>query len=204
MGSMPRLPRSWPASTRSVTRRRPSGRTAASAGSSCRSRLDPRCGSAPARATRPTPCRRRPRIAARASRAAATLHYGHVRSGSTERAWLTRASVRAHAVGVLSRSSWGTRLWLVLAAAWLIPGAGHLWLGRRQKGLIVLIVLPLMFGVRTVAQGRTVPVPAGGAARRACRTGGCRHRTAEPDRPARSAPGPATSPPSPGSTAIPS
>ena len=31
------------------------------------------------------------------------------------------------------------RLLLVCALAWLIPGAGHLFLGRRQKGLIFLV-----------------------------------------------------------------
>jgi hypothetical protein len=31
------------------------------------------------------------------------------------------------------------------AAAWLVPGAGHLWLGRRQKGIVFLIALTFMF-----------------------------------------------------------
>lgn len=35
--------------------------------------------------------------------------------------------------------------YLICAAAWAIPGAGHLWLGRRQKGLVFLVTLPLMF-----------------------------------------------------------
>ena len=30
---------------------------------------------------------------------------------------------------------------LMCLAAWLAPGAGHLWLGRRQKGLVFLIAL---------------------------------------------------------------
>lgn len=33
----------------------------------------------------------------------------------------------------------------VCLTAWAVPGAGHLWLGRKQKGLVFLIVLPLMF-----------------------------------------------------------
>ena len=33
---------------------------------------------------------------------------------------------------------------LLCLASWAIPGAGHLWLGRR-KGLVFLIALPLMF-----------------------------------------------------------
>ena len=35
--------------------------------------------------------------------------------------------------------------YLICAAAWAVPGAGHLWLGRAQKGLVFLIALPLMF-----------------------------------------------------------
>lgn len=34
---------------------------------------------------------------------------------------------------------------LLCVAAWAIPGAGHLWLGRRQKGLVFLLALPAMF-----------------------------------------------------------
>ena len=45
--------------------------------------------------------------------------------------------------------------------AWAIPGAGHLWLGRTQKGLIFLLALPLMFGVGLGLDGRLFPfVPA--------------------------------------------
>ena len=38
-----------------------------------------------------------------------------------------------------------TNSYLICAAAWAVPGAGHLWLGRLQKGAIFLLVLPLMF-----------------------------------------------------------
>jgi hypothetical protein len=51
----------------------------------------------------------------------------------------------------------GPNQWLVLGAAWLVPGAGHLWLGRRQKGLTFLIVLPLMFVFGLVLEGRLFP-----------------------------------------------
>ncbi|HET7617155.1 MAG TPA: DUF6677 family protein [Vicinamibacterales bacterium] len=47
---------------------------------------------------------------------------------------------------------------LVCVAAWLIPGAGHLWQGRRQKGLIFLIALPLMFLIGLWLQGRLFPL----------------------------------------------
>jgi hypothetical protein len=57
------------------------------------------------------------------------------------------ASIRAHT----------TNHFLICAAAWALPGAGHLWLGRR-KGLIFLIVLPVMFGLGLFLEGRIFPV----------------------------------------------
>ena len=42
-------------------------------------------------------------------------------------------------------------------AAWAVPGSAHLWLGRRQKGLVFLVVLPLMFAIGLVLQGRVFP-----------------------------------------------
>ena len=42
------------------------------------------------------------------------------------------------------RTQSATNLYLICAAAWLIPGAGHIWLGRRQKGLTFLITLTAM------------------------------------------------------------
>jgi hypothetical protein len=47
--------------------------------------------------------------------------------------------------------------YLICAAAWALPGAGHLWLGRRQKGLIFLITLPLMFACGLWLEGRLFP-----------------------------------------------
>ena len=47
--------------------------------------------------------------------------------------------------------------YLICAAAWAVPGGGHLWLGRRQKGLIFLITLPLMFAVGLWLEGRLFP-----------------------------------------------
>jgi len=38
-----------------------------------------------------------------------------------------------------------------------IPGAGHLWLGRRQKGVVFLIALPLMFAIGLAIHGRLFP-----------------------------------------------
>jgi len=50
------------------------------------------------------------------------------------------------------------RLTLVCALAWLVPGAGHLLLGRRQKGLVFFVALPLMFAVGLWLQGRLFPL----------------------------------------------
>ena len=47
--------------------------------------------------------------------------------------------------------------YLVCAVAWAIPGAGHLWLGRREKGMIFLVTLPLMFAVGLALEGRLFP-----------------------------------------------
>lgn len=46
---------------------------------------------------------------------------------------------------------------LLCVAAWAIPGAGHLWLGRRNKGLVFLIALPLMFAIGLALRGRLFP-----------------------------------------------
>jgi hypothetical protein len=43
------------------------------------------------------------------------------------------------------------------ALAWLMPGAGHLWLGRRQKGVIFLVALPVMFAIGLWLEGRLFP-----------------------------------------------
>ena len=50
------------------------------------------------------------------------------------------------------------RLTVVCALSWLIPGAGHLLQGRRQKGLIFLLALPLMFVSGLWLQGRLFPL----------------------------------------------
>ncbi len=47
---------------------------------------------------------------------------------------------------------------LLCAAAWAVPGAGHLWLGRRSKGLIFLVALLVMFAFGLAIEGRLFPV----------------------------------------------
>lgn len=46
---------------------------------------------------------------------------------------------------------------LLCLAAWAVPGAGHLWMGRRQKGLVFLLALSAMFVVGLLLQGRIFP-----------------------------------------------
>jgi hypothetical protein len=50
------------------------------------------------------------------------------------------------------------RLALVIGIAWLIPGAGHLLQGRRQKGIVFLLALPLMFATGLWLEGRLFPL----------------------------------------------
>ena len=55
------------------------------------------------------------------------------------------------------RTQTSSLTYLICALAWAIPGAGHLWLGRRQKGIIFLITLPLMFAAGIWLEGRLFP-----------------------------------------------
>ncbi len=51
---------------------------------------------------------------------------------------------------------------LALAAlAWLVPGSGHLWLGRRQKGIIFFLAIPVMFAIGLWLDGRLFPFESG-------------------------------------------
>jgi hypothetical protein len=46
---------------------------------------------------------------------------------------------------------------VVCVVSWLVPGAGHLTQGRRQKGVIFLIALPLMFAIGLALNGALPP-----------------------------------------------
>jgi len=46
---------------------------------------------------------------------------------------------------------------VVWLASWLVPGAGHFLLGRRQKGLVFFLALPVMFAVGLALDGRLFP-----------------------------------------------
>ena len=50
------------------------------------------------------------------------------------------------------------RLAMITVLAWLVPGAGHLLSGRRAKGLVFLIALPLMFAIGLYLDGRLFPL----------------------------------------------
>jgi hypothetical protein len=63
------------------------------------------------------------------------------------------AAVRATAA---EETQSGTLVLLCLAS-WAIPGAGHLWLGRRSKGVVFLFALPLMFAIGLAIRGRLFP-----------------------------------------------
>ncbi|HXD17614.1 MAG TPA: DUF6677 family protein [Vicinamibacterales bacterium] len=56
------------------------------------------------------------------------------------------------------REQSATYTYLICLAAWAIPGAGHLLLGRIQKGLTFLIALTLMFAFGLWLDGRLFPV----------------------------------------------
>ena len=46
---------------------------------------------------------------------------------------------------------------LLCLVAWLIPGAGHIWMGRRQKGVVFLLALTAMFAFGLLLHGRVFP-----------------------------------------------
>ena len=46
---------------------------------------------------------------------------------------------------------------LVCAVAWAVPGAGHFWLGRRQKAAVFFLALLTMFGAGLLLEGRIFP-----------------------------------------------
>jgi hypothetical protein len=46
---------------------------------------------------------------------------------------------------------------LICLAAWLVPGAAHWWLGRRQKAPVFFLALVTMFVVGLLLRGRIFP-----------------------------------------------
>ncbi len=50
---------------------------------------------------------------------------------------------------------------LLCVAAWAIPGAGHFWLGRVQKGVVFLVALTTLFVAGLMLKGRLFPFELG-------------------------------------------
>src|SRR5262245_12774584 len=48
-------------------------------------------------------------------------------------------------------------IYLICAVAWFLPGAGHYWLGRRQKAIVFLVALTSMFAFGLWLEGRLFP-----------------------------------------------
>ena len=55
------------------------------------------------------------------------------------------------------RTQTSPTLYLMCVVAWFLPGAGHLWLARRQKGVVFLVALTLMFAFGLWLEGRLFP-----------------------------------------------
>ena len=55
------------------------------------------------------------------------------------------------------RATAAPNTYLICVASWLVPGAGHLWLGRKQKGLTFLVTLTAMFVFGIWIEGRLFP-----------------------------------------------
>ncbi len=62
--------------------------------------------------------------------------------------------VNYRAVSPSTEESKPAALWLMCLAAWAIPGAGHLWQGRRFQGLSFLVAIPLMFAIGLAIKGQ--------------------------------------------------
>jgi hypothetical protein len=46
---------------------------------------------------------------------------------------------------------------LLCLMAWALPGAGHFWLGRKQKALVFAVALVVMFAIGLLLDGRLAP-----------------------------------------------
>ena len=69
----------------------------------------------------------------------------------------TRVAEESPSPGVALDSS---QALTAVALGWAVPGGGHLWLGRRQKGLVFLIAIPLMFATGLWLEGALAPFDA--------------------------------------------
>lgn len=46
-----------------------------------------------------------------------------------------------------------SRTWIAMALAYLVPGAGHLYLGRRQRGIAYFCIVVFMFAIGLAVDG---------------------------------------------------
>jgi hypothetical protein len=46
-----------------------------------------------------------------------------------------------------------SRTWIAMALAYLVPGAGHLYLGRRQRAIVYFCIVVFMFAVGLAVDG---------------------------------------------------
>ena len=56
-----------------------------------------------------------------------------------------------------ARARSGINPYVAGVVAWVVPGLGHLWLGRRQKGVVFLVALVGMFAFGLWLKGRIFP-----------------------------------------------
>ena len=68
--------------------------------------------------------------------------------------WMASKSTTADRARAVSEPG---ALALLCAVAWLVPGAGHFWLGRRQKAFVFLGMIPLMFVIGLWLKGAIFP-----------------------------------------------
>jgi hypothetical protein len=66
------------------------------------------------------------------------------------------ASKSSAAEGARPASEPGTLVLLCLAS-WAVPGAGHFWMGRRQKAIVFFVALIVMFVLGLALHGRLFP-----------------------------------------------
>ena len=71
-----------------------------------------------------------------------------------------RARVAPEAVGAAGGGE-RNRALAALALGWVVPGGGHLWLDRRQKGVVFLLAISAMFALGLAFGGRLFPFDSG-------------------------------------------
>lgn len=54
-----------------------------------------------------------------------------------------------------------TRAWIAAILAWIIPGGGHLFLGRRGRALVYFLVVVSMFGIGLLLGGKIYSIESG-------------------------------------------